>query len=153
MKTSFVFFGLCAILAVVLFPDNASGIQCYVCNNYVHKTGCGHGKDVSDEYLVDCNNLTPGDGGVSGSNYDLCRKIVTSIEFDVNNNTATERIDRRCGHLDSKYDEECYYRGGFGGRQRTCSCKTDKCNGGFSVGVNFALIATALFTAAGVYKL
>ena len=39
-----------------------------------------------------------------------------------------ERILRRCGYDESKYPDGCFYRGGLGGRQRVCSCKTDDCN-------------------------
>jgi hypothetical protein len=66
--------------------------------------------------------------------YTICRKIVTTIDFDVNSNKKGERINRVCGWETSKYDNECYYRGGLGGRTTVCSCTDAKCNGASTFG-------------------
>jgi len=134
MKTTLILVLLSAILMVTLFPQSVFPLKCVICDNQKDKTGCGHGSDVDvEKHLKDCADVTDAEGGsVTGANFVICRKIITWIDFNVNNNTATERIVRKCGHITSKYDNECYYRGGFGGRQRVCSCTTDKCNSGFS---------------------
>ncbi|OXA46659.1 hypothetical protein Fcan01_18831 [Folsomia candida] len=140
-------------------------LQCFICNNFDNPTGCGHGDEGKDQqFLKDCDDpqQNPDYDEASrdriplGAKYEFCRKIVTSIEFDVNTNKATERITRKCGYLPSqggKYDEECYYRGGFGGRQRTCTCKGNACNGAFNLGASGALLAGAVAVVYSATKL
>jgi len=129
--------GLIIISCCIL---GSSALKCYICNSVDNSTGCGHGKEVSRDFLQEC-----GEPPVQGQKYDMCRKIVTMIEFNVNNNTANERITRKCGYMTSKYDEECYYRGGFGGRQRVCSCKKDECNSASGLSIGFATILSTTF--------
>jgi hypothetical protein len=126
-----------------------------ICDNVKDKDGCGHGGDAQvDKYTKDCAEVTEAEGGsVQGSTFVICRKIITWIDFQVNNNTATERIVRKCGHITSKYDNDCYYRGGFGGRQRVCSCTTDKCNSGFTFQANHVFMAVSSIMTIVVAKL
>lgn len=62
-----------------------ASIKCYVCDNYSNGTECGHGK-LSDKYLFDCPSQAPVNDpdAIHGAKYEICRKIITSIEFDVN---------------------------------------------------------------------
>jgi hypothetical protein len=112
--------------------SSGSGLKCYQCNSFEHGlTKCGHGKDAVDPSFLDTCPPPPAPefGSKPEDRVEQCRKIVTMIEFDVNNNTAINRITRKCGYITSKYDGECYYRGGFGGRQRVCSCNDKEgCN-------------------------
>jgi len=152
MKSTIVLVALCAVAMVAFFPQSVFPLKCVICDN--HKdSDCGHGGDVkSDKYAKDCSEVAATDG-VQGSTFEICRKIITWIDFDVNNNTATERIVRKCGHIQSKYDNECYYRGGFGGRQRVCSCTTDNCNSGFTFQINHIFMAVASLMAVSVARL
>jgi len=49
--------------------------------------------------------------------------------------------------MNSTYDDTCYYRAGFGGRQTVCSCKEDGCNSGFTSGVNYGVLSFAAVAA------
>ncbi|CAL8118394.1 unnamed protein product [Orchesella dallaii] len=138
MKTSQMLIALGAILAICVIPSVLS-LKCYICNSVTSPTGCGHGSDADEKHIKECSEQAAEDGQ-NNVEYTLCRKIVTWIDFNVNNNTATERIVRKCGYIESKYDTDCYYRGGFGGRQRVCSCKTDGCNSGFTFRANHILM-------------
>jgi len=138
MKTQMLIV-LGAILAICVIPSVLS-LKCYICNNKDHGNDeCGHGKDVNKKYIKECSDQD-NEGGQHHVEYKTCRKIVTWIDFDVNNNTATERIVRKCGYIESKYDQTCYYRGGFGGRQQVCSCQEDDCNSGFTFRANHILM-------------
>jgi len=140
MKPSQKLILLVAFIGVCILPTVLS-LKCYICNNLKQGKGCGHGNDVDSNLLKDCSEQ-PHDDGHHG-NFTLCRKIVTWIDFDVNNNTATERVVRKCGYLPSKYDDDCYYRGGFGGRQQVCTCSTDGCNSGFTFQANHLIMGMA----------
>jgi len=136
MKTSQTLIVLGAILAICVIPSVLS-LSCYICNSL--EPGCGHGNDADKKFIKDCAAQAHEDGQ-HNIEYKTCRKIVTWIDFDVNNNTATERIVRKCGYIESKYDQDCYYRGGFGGRQQVCSCKENNCNSGFTFRANHILM-------------
>jgi len=139
MKTSQVLL-LTAVVAVCLLPAVFS-LKCYICNSIEHgMDGCGDGKDVDSKHIKDCDSHDAHEDGQHNVQYKMCRKIVTWIDFNVNNNTAQRRIVRKCGYIDSKYNDECYYRGGFGGRQQVCSCTKDECNSGFSFRANHLLM-------------
>ncbi|ODM95250.1 hypothetical protein Ocin01_11431 [Orchesella cincta] len=138
MKTSQTLIVLGAILAICVIPSVLS-LRCYICNSLTDGSGCGHGSDADKKHIKECSEQAHQDGQHDVV-YKTCRKIVTWIDFDVNNNTATERIVRKCGYIESKYDTDCYYRGGFGGRQQVCSCKTDDCNSGFTFRANHILM-------------
>lgn len=141
MKTSHKLIIASAIVVICAIPSVLS-LKCYICNNLNDGKGCGHGNDADSALIKDCSEQAHEDGQ-HNIEYKICRKIVTWIDFDVNNNTATERIVRKCGYLESKYDNDCYYRGGFGGRQQVCSCNTDGCNSGFTFRANHLLMGAA----------
>jgi len=132
---------LAALIGICALPSVFS-LKCFICNNLKDGKGCGHGDDVDKMHIKDCSTQSQ-DGQEAQHEYTLCRKIVTWIDFDVNNNTATERVVRKCGYLDSKYNNDCYYRGGFGGRQRVCTCNTDECNSGFTFRANHLMMGAA----------
>jgi len=141
MKTSQKLIVLAAFIGICVLPSVLS-LKCYICNNLKDGKSCGHGKDVDPALIKDCN--TQSDDGHEGHvEWKFCRKIVTWIDFDVNNNTATERVVRKCGHIDSKYNDNCYYRGGFGGRQQVCTCSEDGCNSGFTFRANHLMMGVA----------
>jgi hypothetical protein len=72
---------------IILIP--AESLKCYICNSVENKEGCGHGKDVNEDFLRECNDQPSEDGGVIGSKYQFCRKIITMIDFDVNNSMCS----------------------------------------------------------------
>jgi len=141
MKTSQKLIVAGALVAICILPSVFS-LKCFICNNKDDGKACGHGTDVDPSFNKDCDTQAHEDGQ-HGIKYTMCRKIVTWIDFDVNNNTATERIVRKCGYLESKYTNDCYYRGGFGGRQQVCTCTVDGCNSGFTFRANHALMTVA----------
>ncbi|KAL1123248.1 hypothetical protein AAG570_002334 [Ranatra chinensis] len=96
------------------------GIKCYDCNSH-NDTRCA--QEVPPEiFKKDCSEH------IEGSKYTLCRKIVQSIEHEVNGLQPDSRIIRNCGWDTSNYVGRCYQRSGFGGRQEVCTCTTDLCN-------------------------
>lgn len=55
------------------------------------------------------------------------------------------RIIRTCGWDDSNYNNKCYHRSGFGGKQDVCTCTTNYCNSAQNTYIAFATImATSL---------
>lgn len=75
------------------FFRSGFALQCFICNNFDNPTGCGHGDEGKDQqFLKDCDDpqQNPDYDEASrdriplGAKYEFCRKIVTSIEFDVN---------------------------------------------------------------------
>jgi len=147
MKSSFVVYLIPCVLVLVLglFATGVMPIKCYICDNVTNKGECEHG-DIDKKFLKDCNDeaqTSNQTAGVDGADWKLCRKIITWIDFNVGENKATERVMRRCGHVSvEKYDQECYYRGGFGGRQRVCTCMDDACNAAPTVTLSSALLLT-----------
>jgi len=139
---SAVFLGLLAV--------GVTSLKCYICDS-ITSTDCGHGTTVGPQHLKECSTgmgqLVPPEN----LNYTLCRKITTTVDFDVNTNKKGERISRVCGWETSKYDGECYYRGGLGGRTNVCTCtelknsdgtkkKDGECNGANTFGAAIATI-------------
>ncbi|XP_071442609.1 UPAR/Ly6 domain-containing protein crok-like [Hetaerina americana] len=108
------------IFGVVMVARPGAAILCYECNSK-NDSRCAD-EELPDTLLKNCSHH------VKGSQYILCRKIVQTIDFTVNENPPDSRTIRSCGSNNSSYSESCYSRGGFGGRQEVCSCMTDKCN-------------------------
>ncbi|XP_046991121.1 uncharacterized protein LOC124596145 [Schistocerca americana] len=107
------FLVLCTLVAV-------ESLECYECNSH---TDSNCAKDVPPDTLKkDCSTH------IEGAKYKLCRKIVQYIDFEVNGNKPEKRIIRTCGWDDSNYQNACYHRSGFGGRQEVCSCDKPLCN-------------------------
>lgn len=138
----------------------ACSLQCYICNskNDTDTLNCSDNSKLSEIYLKDCDAqeqpVSPQQNGVDLYNMTICRKIVTWVDFKVRDNGPTMRIQRQCGYIKSKYDNECYYRGGFGGRQQVCSCTEDKCNHGNVFQINcFLMIGVIMVVLAEAVRL
>lgn len=112
-----VFLGSLLVLCTVY---SGEALSCYECNSH-NDSACA--KDIPPvSSKIDCSTKT------EGPKYNLCRKIVQFIDFEVNNNKPEKRVIRTCGWVDTNYKTTCYHRSGFGGRQEVCSCITDFCN-------------------------
>ncbi|XP_063702363.1 uncharacterized protein LOC134832308 [Culicoides brevitarsis] len=113
-----------------------SAISCYKCTSY-NDTRCKDDK-LPDEFKLPCGRYkNPRDGQYK--DYTLCRKIVQTIEFNVNGLEPETRVIRQCGWDNSTYSGRCYQRAGFGGRQEVCGCFEDNCNGANSVSLVFGV--------------
>lgn len=55
------------------------------------------------------------------------------------------RIIRTCGWDASNYNNKCYHRSGFGGKQDVCTCMTDYCNSAQKTYIAFATVVAATF--------
>lgn len=55
------------------------------------------------------------------------------------------RISRTCGWVESNYNDKCYHRSGFGGKQDVCTCSTDYCNSAQNTYIAFATVMAASF--------
>ncbi|CAG7830251.1 unnamed protein product [Allacma fusca] len=124
-----------ALVALVCCVSFATSLECYVCSSAEaskESKKCGSGKDVDDQYKIDCSKADAKYGGdKTVGNWTVCRKIITWVDYNLNENDTAgsdERILRKCGYNEEKHADGCFYRGGLGGRQRVCSCKTDNCN-------------------------
>lgn len=53
------------------------------------------------------------------------------------------RIIRSCGWDASNYNNKCYHRSGFGGKQDVCTCATDYCNSAQRTYLAFAIVVAA----------
>uniref|UniRef100_A0A1B6DU84 Uncharacterized protein n=1 Tax=Clastoptera arizonana TaxID=38151 RepID=A0A1B6DU84_9HEMI len=102
--------------------DSGLAIKCFECNSH-NDTRCAAEK-VAPELEKDCSLMT----APNNAKYTMCRKIIQTIEFEVNGLQPDSRVIRGCGWDDSNYKNKCYQRSGFGGRQEVCSCSTDLCN-------------------------
>lgn len=69
-----------------LFPVKAESekneIRCYVCNSH-NDTACAQEK-LPDHFKTECSKLNIGVPEESRKNYTLCRKIIQTIEPEVN---------------------------------------------------------------------
>ncbi|CAG7837516.1 unnamed protein product [Allacma fusca] len=124
-----------ALLALICCVSFATSLHCYVCNSEdaaKESKKCGTSKDVDEHYKVDCSKADAKYGGDKTiGNWTVCRKIVTWVDYSLNENDTSgsvERVMRKCGYNEEKHADACFYRGGLGGRQRVCSCKEDGCN-------------------------
>lgn len=109
-----------SILVVFATFELGDALLCYECNSH-NNTQCANEKPP-DSLKKDCSEHQ------GGAKYTLCRKIMQTIEFEVNGLPPDTRIIRSCAWDDSSYKNRCYQRSGFGGRQEVCSCSTDLCN-------------------------
>lgn len=141
-----------AVVLLLCLAVGASSLKCLICNSKKDK-GCGHGSDADKKWVRECNTTEPEFKSQlptlpTNKTYTLCRKIVSTVDFEVNENKAEERIKRACGWDDEeeKYRNECYYRGGLGGRSTVCSCQTDDCNGSTTLGLSTATAILAVIT-------
>uniref|UniRef100_A0A8D8ZL98 Protein sleepless n=1 Tax=Cacopsylla melanoneura TaxID=428564 RepID=A0A8D8ZL98_9HEMI len=131
---------LSILIAIATFKIG-DALTCYECNSH-NNTQCAS-EIPPDSLKKDCNEHT------GGSKYTLCRKIMQTIEFEVNGLPPDTRIIRSCAWDDSSYKNKCYQRSGFGGRQEVCSCSTDLCNGSPNISPLFTiplLAVTFLFS-------
>jgi len=127
-------------LLIAQFFVPGSGIKCYDCNSNKDPE-CANEKPPS-QFEKDCS-------GLKGHNFTLCRKVVQTIEHEVNGLKPDWRVVRSCGWDSSTHLNKCYQRSGFGGRQEVCSCTTDLCNaavpGAPTATSIVAITATAFF--------
>lgn len=73
----------CLNFRIFFFPVNAENdIRCYVCNSH-NDTDCAQEK-LPDHFKIDCSKLNVGVSEESRKNYTLCRKIIQTIEPEVN---------------------------------------------------------------------
>jgi hypothetical protein len=135
-----VFYSVFAVL-LCFVPFGSAQVdepfQCYVCSSELNGTDCGTGSDVPDKYKIACQDAPQVLGGELGGGrkdgsvtWNSCRKIITWVDFDVEElKGPVERVLRRCGFEEEKPGASpCVYKGGLGGRQRVCTCKTPNCN-------------------------
>ncbi|XP_022167321.1 uncharacterized protein LOC111031597 [Myzus persicae] len=119
-------------------------IRCYVCNSH-NDTDCAQEK-LPDHFKTECSKLNIGVPEDSRKNYTLCRKIIQTIEPEVNGLPSDRnRIIRTCGWDASNYNNKCYHRSGFGGKQDVCTCMTDYCNSAQKTYIAFATVVAATF--------
>jgi len=108
-------------------------LKCVICNSENNNV-CAEGTpDQLNQYSAECSAVNKSMGGAAGVEWTSCRKIVTFVDFDVNDEKGgITRVFRRCGYIKEE-KLSCVYKGGLGGRQRVCSCDTDNCNSGHSL--------------------
>lgn len=141
---------LLSCISLGFAADAKPPLQCYVCNGGTKGEGsgekCGIGSEGLDpSFLINCTQaskaLGGGEAGVEqAGGWSYCRKIITWVDFDVNNQTGgIQRVMRRCGFIkDLKGStSSCVYRGGLGGRQRVCTCETPGCNSAPAITTSF----------------
>ncbi|VVC25980.1 Hypothetical protein CINCED_3A022262 [Cinara cedri] len=130
-----------AIVLCANTVESDANIKCYVCNSH-NDTNCAQEK-LPDHFKMECSKLnTKSDT----KNYTLCRKIIQTIEPEVNGLPSDKnRIIRTCGWDASNYNNKCYHRSGFGGKQDVCTCTTDYCNSAQKTYIAFATLAAAMF--------
>ncbi|XP_045500716.1 uncharacterized protein LOC123698162 [Colias croceus] len=112
-------------------------IVCYECNSALNSI-CSAAV-LPDSLKRNCSDL---DRGVT---HTLCRKIVQHVEHEINGQMPMSRIIRSCGWDESRYNNTCYHRSGYGGRQEVCSCSKDLCNGSAKISSKHGLISTVVF--------
>lgn len=125
------------VLLLLVAVHAGEALKCYECNSR-NDTACAN-EVPPDSLKKDCSEH------VEGHKYKLCRKIVQTIEYEVNGLKPDTRIIRSCGWDDSSYFQNCYQRSGFGGRQEVCTCSTDFCNGASISSVAAILVTSLVF--------
>lgn len=118
-RSSLVVLVAVCILAAFIVPGYS--LKCYECNSH-NDSRCAQEMPPS-QLEKDCSTHQN-----EAHKYTLCRKIVQTIEYEVNGLQPDTRVIRSCGWDDTTYKNACYQRSGFGGRQEVCSCTTDLCN-------------------------
>ncbi|KAF7265826.1 uncharacterized protein LOC143206932 isoform X1 [Rhynchophorus ferrugineus] len=123
----------------VVYIEKSSAITCYECNSAQDKRCIG---DANNQLSDDLRKPCPEKKG--DKPYTLCRKIKQVIDFEVNGLQPDSRVIRTCGYEDSQYQNRCYQRSGFGGRQEVCACQEDNCNSGSFIFASTSLIVSLL---------
>ncbi|XP_060853696.1 uncharacterized protein LOC132931745 [Rhopalosiphum padi] len=149
--TSFAYAAIALIAVSTVFNTHTvkaesekNEIRCYVCNSH-NDTACAQEK-LPDHFKTECSKLNIGVPEDSRKNYTLCRKIIQTIEPEVNGLPSDKnRIIRTCGWDVSNYNNKCYHRSGFGGKQDVCTCLTDYCNSAQKTYIAFATVVAATF--------
>lgn len=126
------FLGLLVIAVICI--QKSTALSCYDCNSVSDKRCLG---DENNKLTEDMKRPCP---ERKGKPYSMCRKIKQVIDFEVNGLLPESRVIRVCGYEDSSYNNRCYQRSGFGGRQEVCACESDDCNGSFRIFASFSLI-------------
>ncbi|XP_044758949.1 uncharacterized protein LOC123316788 [Coccinella septempunctata] len=121
--------------------EQSIALKCYECNSATDKRCLGdENNKLSDDLKITCLDKSPhGDHP-----YVLCRKIKQVIDFEVNGLKPDSRIIRTCGWDTSSYQNRCYHRSGFGGRQEVCACEGDGCNGSSTIYSSATLLGSLL---------
>ncbi|XP_072399701.1 UPAR/Ly6 domain-containing protein crok [Diabrotica undecimpunctata] len=129
-------FGLLAV--AVICVQKSSAISCYDCNSVNDKRCLGdENNKLTDDMKKPCPER-------KGKPYSLCRKIKQVIDFEVNGLQPDNRVIRTCGYEDSAYNNKCYQRSGFGGRQEVCACESDDCNSSSTIFASLSLTFSVL---------
>ncbi|XP_031634866.1 uncharacterized protein LOC116348132 isoform X1 [Contarinia nasturtii] len=139
---------IASVLLLVIFVGQGSAIKCFECNSHYNQ-GCELDA-VPSNFSVDCSLKQDRDDRNKPIQYTICRKVLQVIEFSVNQYTplfsdpvpANTRVIRSCGFDTRTYENTCYKRHGFGGRQIVCACnQRDNCNHSNSLKSPIMLIA------------
>uniref|UniRef100_A0A6P7FC06 Uncharacterized protein LOC114326720 n=1 Tax=Diabrotica virgifera virgifera TaxID=50390 RepID=A0A6P7FC06_DIAVI len=129
-------FGL--LVVVVICVQKSSALSCYDCNSVNDKRCLGdENNKLTDDMKKPCPER-------KGKPYSLCRKIKQVIDFEVNGLQPDNRVIRTCGYEDSAYNNKCYQRSGFGGRQEVCACESDDCNSSSTMFASLSLTFSVL---------
>lgn len=70
------------IILILVKADTNSGIHCFVCNSH-NDTDCAQEK-VPERFKTECSKLNVGVSEDNRKVYTLCRKIIQTIEPEVN---------------------------------------------------------------------
>ncbi|CAB0015991.1 unnamed protein product [Nesidiocoris tenuis] len=120
-----------------------SALKCYECNSH-NDSRCAQ-EEPPQLLGKDCSTHQN-----AAHKYTLCRKIVQTIEYEVNGLQPDTRVIRSCGWDDTTYKNACYQRSGFGGRQEVCSCTTDLCNSAFNTPPSTTAVVLSLAVTATI---
>lgn len=129
------------LLVAIFLGQEVTGLKCHQCNSYDEALCDDPFYDLSEDgkeklpktldFLKECPN--------DSNEYTLCRKTYQKVRDDV-------RIIRSCGWIDYKGEKDtCYKTVLEEYNTMVCSCETEGCNGGSSMGVSvFAILASVV---------
>ncbi|XP_046619574.1 uncharacterized protein LOC124304878 isoform X2 [Neodiprion virginianus] len=124
------------VCASILFGDS-SALECFECNSHIDKR-CADSVPPDSLKRICHNNE-------NGIKYSLCRKIDQTVDFSVYELKPERRIIRTCGWDESRFRNQCYEKGGYGGYQKVCSCYGNNCNAGDGHTPIFFLVLSSSF--------
>jgi len=136
-STQYILIAACAVVLMIMVQEG-EGVVCFECNSH-NDTRCAL-KPPPEELAVECGNKHD----KYSQQYTFCRKILQIIEFSVNNLPPETRTIRSCAFEKRGFENKCYQRSGFGGRQEVCGCLTDRCNGAEKFKATFGVLLAAI---------
>ena len=134
--------------ALVQVPTPSGRVRCVVCSTDPNEEGEACATRPTD-FVRDC--IAPPTS--TFGNYTGCRKIEQWVDYDVNASDPRlsnhHRIIRQCAYFAMR--KPCMHSANMGGKQYTCYCQGDACNGAHALHVEAstawpAILATALLT-------